>query len=339
MGFGYAVYFTDRAGKRVIRWDPDEGTAEVVAGEPPDGDRSQKLDDHPHGVAFDPRGSLLVSDDFRICRVRNGRLEALVLRDPTGHRERCPESPAAYDPRQLVGPSGMVPEPGGTLLCAFLRDHTVYRIHPSGDLELVLGVPKVRGYQFGVPREVIPPEEIHCAPVFSPDSIVTRRDGTIFFTEKGYLLLREYHPERGLRSVFPLGLQSHFSDRSSAPEQAAIASYHPSRPGTLALDRAETLYLAETRHGCVLEIDPERGKVRRVLESRKPESESPGGISALTFGPDGTAWVMDASASLIEAYVPDRKGPWKPLDVGLGSVNGKPLRFPAGTSAGMVTGN
>ena len=50
MAFGYAVYFAEPDRNRVIRWDPDAGTAAVAAGEPTPADPSQTLN-KPYGLA------------------------------------------------------------------------------------------------------------------------------------------------------------------------------------------------------------------------------------------------------------------------------------------------
>ena len=126
-------------------------------------------------------------------------------------------------------------------------------------------------------------------------------------------------------------------ERSGVPAELALSAYHPAYPGALALDADEMLHIAEVAHRCVLAIDVEQGRVRRVVESRRNPGPLPGGISALAFGPDGTAWVMDAGAGAVEAYEPTPEGAWNPLGVSLGEIRGEPLALPAG-GAQMVLG-
>lgn len=338
MAFGYAVYFAEAERDRVIRWDPDLGVADVVAGEPPVADPSQKLW-KPYGLAWDASGDLVIADKFhnRIVRLKNGRLEPVVLRDVNGHRNPRPDSHAGYKPRPPRTPTGLFAETGGAILAACFNDGTVYRIFPDGRLELVLGITPSRSYHIGQVREVIPPGEVGDTPIYRPLGAVKRSDGTIFLIERGYQVVREFHPGRGLRSIFPLSRQREWMERTSVPNEVAATAYHPSCPAALALDAKENLYIAELGHRCVLAVDFAAGKVRRVVESRAKPSPPPTGISALAFGPDGTAWVMDSGAGVVEAYRPEPQGPWTPLGISLSKIRGEPLMFPAG-SAQILTG-
>src|SRR5690242_7970700 len=152
MAFGYGVYFTERDRNRVIRWDPDRNTTEVLAGEPRCGDAGQELND-PYSLAFGRDGVLLIADklNHRICRLVQGRLEVLATKDTDGHRQRTPDSPAYHSPDQPKSPSSMLVEEDGSILCTYFDDHTIYRIHPGGRLELVLGRVPNRPYFHDAP--------------------------------------------------------------------------------------------------------------------------------------------------------------------------------------------
>ena len=338
MAFGYAVYFSDRPGNRVIRWDPDSGSADVVAGESADGAEDQKLKD-PYGLAFGPGGKLYIADKLhhRIVRLSHGKLEAFPLKDTTGHRNPLPTSRRAYRPMPVWSPAGLFAERKGTLLAAFYNDGTAYRIHPDGRLELLLGIAPCRPYHILDRPETVPPAQVGSTPLFEPSGVASRSDGTLFLIERGFQTLREYHPTRGYRSVFPFSRYGQSRGTARAPEQAKISEYAATYPAGLALDAKGTLYLAEIWHRCILEIDVAKGKVRRVMESRKTPGTGQGGICGLAFGPDGTAWVIDGAAGQIEAYEPQAKKPWKPLGVVLKTVRKEPLRFKVG-GAGIVAG-
>src|SRR5262245_3377963 len=178
MPLGYAIYFTERIKNRIVRWNPDTGETRVMAGGPRSGDSSQDLND-PYGLAITDSGEMLVSDklNHRICRLRNGRLEALAMRDTDGHRSRRPESPADYDPAKLYCPSSLFFEKSGKLLVAFYNDSTIYRIHPDGRLEHILGLIPNRMYAHDAPRQYISATEATSYPLRNPVGIVSRSDG------------------------------------------------------------------------------------------------------------------------------------------------------------------
>jgi hypothetical protein len=338
MAFGYSVYFTERLKNRVVRWEPDTGDVEIVAGEPKDDDPTQKLRD-PYGLAFDKDGYLLISDKLncRLVRLKKGRLEPLTLRDVNGHRNRLPTSPRDYTPR-LLAPAGLFARKDGALLCAFFNDHTIYRIHTDGRLEHLLGIVRNRGYFLGAPSETVPEAAIPDTPVHWPACAVERKDGTIVFIERGAQAVREYHPGQGIKSVFPFSSREEWGPATKAPAQAKISEYYPPTVASLALDGQDNLYLTEIRHGCILHVDLAAQRIRRVVESRSP-GYPPKGIDGLAFGPDGTAWVVNGATAAVEAYRPAPNGPWPALQgIRIDRIRNEPLQLKDG-GCGIMAGH
>lgn len=339
MPLGYALYFSERKKNRIVRWDPDSGETRVVAGGAGSGDPSQQLND-PYGLAINDSGELLVSDklNHRICRLRNGRLEQLEVRDTDGHRSRRPDSPAGYDPATLYSPSALYFEKGGTLLVAFYDDGTIYRIHPNGRLEHLLGLIPNRPYAHEAPRQNVSVNEVKFIPLRHPVGIIARSNGTLFFIERGTQVVREYHPARGLRSLFNLSQMSTWFQRTEAPSRGRMDSYHPVSPVSLALDRNEELYLCDNLHGAVLKLRPDDGTFVRVVYSRRsPVSCSDSGPLAVVFGTDGTAWVANAEGQVIQSYTVGGGDQWTPGPWTLQKVNGEDLEL-IGGGLGLVLG-
>lgn len=340
MRYGYAIYVADRSRNRVLRWNPDTGQAEVLAGQGSGGDRSQLLRE-PYGLAMGPSGELLVSDKMndRICRLRNGRLEDVPMRDDDGHRVRRADSPAHFDAARLHSPTSFLIEKSGSLVCAFYDDHTIYRIHPSGRLELLLGIVPNQPYFHNAPRQSIGLKELSSAPIGCPTALVGRSDGTLFFVERLSQVVREFHPHRGLRSIFALSQMGEWFRKHQAPASGRTDGYHPVSPVTLALDADERLYLCDNCHGAVLQVNPEIGSFRRVLlHERSPQSLGESGPVGLAFGPDGTPWVANCDTQDIRAYSVGGDGTWSPGAACLSQVEGERLRF-GGGGVGMVCGN
>jgi sugar lactone lactonase YvrE len=333
VAFEYDVYFSERPRNRVVRWSPDSGDVEIVAGEPPDGDETQKLAD-PYGLAFDRDGHLLVADklNHRICRLVNGRLKAMSLRDVTGHRARRPDTAPGYDPT-LRCPTGLWLEPEGSILCTFSDDYVIYRILPKGELELVLGIPRNRPYHFSGLREVVPLGDVAITPLDIPTGIVARPDGTLFFVERRPQVVREYHQATGLRCVFPV-LRQHHPRTHEAPDEACLGEFNVGWPASIALDADQRLYVCDTWYGCILRVEPALDRVTKVLQFDDHFGADPAGPVALGFGPDGTAWVVDSVQSAVEAYETTQVGRWRKTGVRLTQVRGQKLsQYPsAGTS-------
>lgn len=335
MTFGYAVYFTERAKNRVVRWDPDSGDIDVVAGES-SGEPDQRLK-RPYGLAFDSGGSLLIADklNHRICRVVHGRLHPLLLNDFKNSRARRPDSPRHYDPI-LLCPTALFRQPDGSILCTFADDHTIYRILEDNRIELVLGIPPNRNSFIGPPQETVLPAQVADYPLAVPTGIVCRRDGTILFIERLYQTVRSYVPGGGLSCVFPYSSLLEHMRRKEAPEESPLGAYHPAFPSALALDKEDALYVTEATHGCILRVDLERGTLRKVVQARRSPEQPVMGVSAMTFGPDGTAWVMNAAEGAVQGYAPAPGGLWRLL-ASLSQVGRDDLVLPPAGS-GMVTG-
>lgn len=311
MAFGYKIYFTERAHNRVVCWDPDKDKMEVVAGEEKVIDRSQRLTD-PYGLAVDAQGNLLIADKLnnRICRLKGKSLQRLATKDTSGHRksrfiDRI-DSPEC--------PTGLFVEPNGTLLCAFSEDHTIYRIHPDGQLELVLGIPVVNSPVFRGCRETVPAGEVVDTPINMPTSVVSRPDGTIYFIERGYQVVREYHPQRGIRSLFPASQRENWVGAEEIPASVSMDAYHPTFPTDLALEKSGTLFLSDCVHRCVWEVDSKANRLSQVMKT-PDESEGGGGPSAISCTMDGNLWVLDTASAKVMGFKKDSDGKWKALSV------------------------
>lgn len=339
MGFGYAVYFTERLKNRVIRWEPDSGDVQVVAGRPNERGNDQCLSE-PYGLAIDTNGTLLIADkkQHRVCQVINGHLTPIDFVDPHRHRARRPGLRRTYSETRPHCPTALFMEPSGSFLCTFSDEHTIYRIHSDGRLELVLGIPPNRHFMFMGYDQTVPAQQVGGTPLMMPTGIVELKDGTIFFIERMVQAIRKYVPGGELSGVFPMDKHEDFAFRADVPDRLAIEDYHPAHPGSLALDSDDVLYLSESQHGCVLKVDFKSGDVLKVIQASRPGKTPGAGPAAMEFGPDGTAWVLNTTAGAVEAFAPSAKGVWKPTGVRLTQIEGKDLSLPD-TGSGLVLGN
>ncbi len=298
MGFGYKVYFTERAKNRVIGWDPDTGSASVIAGDGVTGSESDQRLHSPYGLAVDDEGHLLIADkmNHRFARLTN-RLAPLATRDASGTRSsrfpghrHAPMNPTSIARRKHGGKG---------YLAAYSDDNTIYHIHPNGDLELVMGVPPLLGAVFTGFQASIPEAEIKRVPLNMPTALAERDDGTIFFIERGYQVIRVYSPGNGIVVLFPW-IEPAQRNQSPLPDSLSMADFQPSYPTSLALDGQGRLFIADARQQAVWCVDEGRGVVERVYRSQALASQA-GGPAAITFGSDGTLWVLDHGEGRVNA--------------------------------------
>lgn len=289
MSFGYKIYFSDRFTNRVICWEPDSGNSQILVGQDPSEKSYLK---EPYGIAVDHNGDLLIADKYhhRICRLKNGKLENIPTYDPDGHRK------TKFFKRQNspLSPTGIFAEQSGTFLVSYSDDNTIYRVYPDGKLELVLGIPPSRHYVFRGWTEYFSPEEVPNAPVFMPTGVVGAEDSTIYYIERGYSLVKEFQPKRGIRSLFPLSLAKRFRNRVGPPEETSTDSYFLPAPISLAINR-DNLYVADAFHRCVFEIHLPSKQMKLITQTR----ETP---SALVFGQDGTLWILNLGERWVHGF-------------------------------------
>jgi len=333
VAFGYKVYFTERPKNRVICWDPDTDKSEVVAGEPEDEDESQTLIS-PYGLAMDKDGTLLVADKHhnRICRLKNGRLEGIETHDKDGRRAQLKGNRANY-PRS---PAGIFYKSDGSILCSFSDDTSIYTIQPDGGLELLIGhVPPppcvFRGFLHSVPVD-----KVQSTPIRTPTQVLSKEDGTVYFIERGYEAVKEYHPDRGIRSLFDASNFGSYNHRRPAPDEVRIKDHYSSHPTGLALDHDENLYLADGAQRCVWRIDFDADILTCVM--RTTEGISLGaGPSSITFGKDGTLWVLDTAEGGVLGFQQNGSDTWKKLDVSIKTEPDYDI-CPTAEGAGIVCG-
>ncbi len=313
MAYGYQIYFTERAKNRVICWNPDTGTARVVAGDGVTGaGDDQKLRD-PYGLAVDQSGHLLIADKLhhRVLRLTN-RLDLVQAQDQDGHRRDRPDTPPHQRNRPPWCPTGLFVESSGSVLCSYSDDHTIYRLHANGRMELVLGVPPNHPQIIGQCPAFVPEAQIRSAMIWGPTTLVSSRAGIIYFIERGFQSVRVYAPGQGLRTLFPSQLYAQFRDNPVVPSNGRTDAYHPSYPSGLALDASERLYLADATQRVVLRIDILAGTFEVVAEIPFSMGKT-GGPAAISFGPDGTAWLLESRTGSVRSYKSPAHGPWQPL--------------------------
>jgi hypothetical protein len=309
MAYGYRIFFSERIRNRVVCWDPDAGTATIVAGDGVTGSGDDQRLHDPYGLAIDASGHLLISDKLqhRIVRLTN-RLEAVDARncERVGahgvHRSRNMERPKC--------PTGMHTGRDHSLLVSMSDDHSIRRIHPDGRMEVVLGVADGGPVLFGEPPVAIPEALVRSTPVRVPAGLVERQDGSLIYIERGYQLVRHYVPGRGIASLFPHDQARVWRGHRETPARIAMRDYSPVYPTALAEDARGQLFLADAWHRCVWQMDLAQGMLIKVMETPADPARPDGGPAALACGTDGTLWVLDYGDGRISGHLQTPTG-WR----------------------------
>ena len=188
-------------------------------------------------------------------------------------------------------------------------------MHPDGKLELVLGISPSKHYTFSNFNEHVFVEEVANTPIYMPAHVVAAKDGTIYFIERGYQAVREYHPKRGLHCMFPRALRSKF-EKEGPPEETTTQSYYPPYPMGLAIS-GDTLYLGDAWHLCVYEINLRTKQMKLAMKTSPDVRHKKKGPVALTIGPKNTLWVLDSGENCVCGFQKNKEGQWQRLKTSL----------------------
>lgn len=285
MSYGYWIFATRRWAHDVIGWHPDTGEVVHIGG--------GHLRD-PYGLVVHA-DRLLIADkiNHRILRWSRGSYDILGTRDLSGHR-KTRIAGRLHSPGH---PTSLGHVNGRGILVTYSADNTIYAIGPDGGLDLVLGIPAGNPGQDSGLREMVSIEDATRVPLRMPTNLAVLSDGGIAFIERGFQIVRVWHPSVGLRCLFPVSQRNAWQNRTEVPALLPVSDYHPAFPTALASDGQGDLFLADAVHRCVWHIPAKGGVMDRVMTADGP---GPGGPAALSYGPDGTLWVMDyGSASIV----------------------------------------
>ena len=290
MAFSYKVYFTERSKHRIVCLDPNSGHCEIIAGEAGNGDLRQKLH-QPYGLAVNREHELFVADKLgdRIAKIKNGQIIPVEL---------ATDGTSGNLVKHLKGPAGLCVESAtGDMLCSYSHSHCICRLKTNGRVELVVGRSPEHRYFFTGFRDNAGAKDVSEFPIRHPAALVAHPNGTIFFAERGYQTLREFHPERGIKSIFGTPASDLQTPRVKFPEEMPFDAFKPKYPIGLALDLQNELYLSDAKWGIVVHIDFAAQVVRRVITS-----QSEGGPAAIAFAPDGVLWILNNAEGCVQAY-------------------------------------
>lgn len=329
MAFNYHLYYTERAKNRVVCWNPDTGDIRVAAGGTQVKDKEQSLRD-PYGLALDSKGYLLIADKRknRICRVVKENLEQIRTHAVDGYR-RSQFIPQINSPQT---PTGIAVEKNGSLIVTYGDDFTLYRVSPDGALNLLLGVPAntpavLRGYE-----PTIEAARVKSVPLNLPTAVTVSADGTIFFIERGYNVVRSYREGGDLVSVFSIDARRSRTNEEKLTHSIPLNRVHPAYPTSLAIDQDGMLYVADAHYGCIFQVDQKKSLVNPIM--LKGENNLPSRPAAISFGPDNVLWILDAGVGRILG-MEQRNGQWQPLATGIKTETDR-LSCPAVGGAGLV---
>lgn len=289
------------------------------------------------GMAVDSSGNIYVSE-FNNSAVRKVTPAGLVAAF-AGRTPGSSPGEATPAPDRLNNPNGMAIDRGGNL---YVTDRScVRKIGKDGTITTLAGAPVDSGYADGVGsaarfsilrglavddngnvfvsdsytlRKITPngtvstiarsgcdhldgPAGRFCL----PDSLAVDRAGNLYFSDVSNLNVRKLSPD-GIMSTLAGNTVAHSSPSGSADGQGAAATF--SSPGSIALDSAGNLYVADNGNNTVRMITP-AGAVSTLVgvvgRSEVHEGPLPALLAAgatLTIGPDDRLYIASANSVL-----------------------------------------
>jgi sugar lactone lactonase YvrE len=295
MGFGYRIFFTERQRNRVICWYPDQGRAQVMAGDGATGPgRDQQLMS-PYGLAMDAAGHLVIADKMHHRLVRLTSLLTPVGSASLGRL--CTQLQPLMNPLRSDfprTPTGVCRSTGSSFLVTYSDDYCIVRLDELGTSSIVLGAPAATGLVFPGYMPHIPEAHIRQTLLNQPTGVVQGPDGAIYFIERGFQAVRVYRPGQGISGVATVAKPG---PTGSLPDAMPLPQFRCRYPTGLALLPTGELLISDSHHHAVVQIDLARQTAQCIYRSQK--SPTGGAPAAVTVGPDGTLWVLDPGDGLV----------------------------------------
>lgn len=249
------LYIADSGNSRIRMVSP-RGTISTVAGT---GTQGCSGDNGPAtsaqiavwGLTADSAGNLyLYGGDSRIRKIAAGTITTV------GGGVAPPASAAALG-AQLQYPEGLAIDANGNLYIAETGNHVVRKLATDGTLTLVAGN--------GTPGYSGDGGSATGAQLNSPAAVAIDPSGNLYISDSGNNVIREVTPDHAI-STFAGGGTGVCSGGGAA------AGVQLLDPAGLAVDSQGDLYIADSGHGCVLEITP-AGQVSTIAGGSAPVSD------------------------------------------------------------------
>lgn len=257
----------------------------------------------PYGLAWSPQDTLIIADKMNHRLVEVSETSRVIQTMDTNGRRR---SSCAHRVDYPWCPTSLCSEPDGSWLVSYSDDNAIYRIHPSGRLELVVGLDAGRHLRFSGSRDTIPAAEAHDHPLLHPTALIRDEKGGLYFVERMFQVIRYYHPLEGTRCVFEQSRRDDWKFDSLdqvLPDVLHRQEYHPTYPTSLAIDARGHLYIADALQQSVWRLSEDR--LTRIYRSI---AAGPAGPAALTWGPDQTLWILDHNDTVVVGMTLNHQG-------------------------------
>jgi len=308
------------------------GQVSTFAGRPLIGDQADGLGtaaqfNGPLSIGVDASGNIFVAD-YANSAIRKVTQAGLVTTF-AGRANRDVKVDVSPAPNQVVNPFGMAIDRAGNL---YVNDRNcVRKIAPDGTITILAGSFIEGGYADGVGsaarffmlrgitvddkgnlfvteaygiRKIAPDGTVSTVSRSTcdcqPDGIVVDRSGTLYFSDTQRASIRKVAPD-GTVSTFAGSTVTTHTDLGTVDGQGTAARF--SNPGSLALDSAGNLYVADNGNDTVRMITPS-GAVSTVVgvpgRYEVHEGPLPALIAgaALAIGPDDRLYIASANSVL-----------------------------------------
>jgi cytochrome c peroxidase len=299
------IYLVEYFTHRILRFDPSTGRVDVAAGtgeagRVADGAKAQQSPLRtPDGIAFDPKGNLIVADkgNHRVCRIDefNERMKTVVEAGRQGSQDRWTPGPIA------LGKDGV-------LWIGDIHLNRVLRYAPGAASPVVVAGNGIIGD--GGPALT--------ARLAHPGAVTTDARGNVYVSDTLHHRVRIIDAvSKRIRTVAGTGVPGYNGDGIAAKQ--AWLSY----PGKLQIDGTGRLYIGDYYNNRVRRVDLRSGTISTIAGNGVAGEEGDDGPATKAPLINPHALLLEADKSLVIASAVSSK--LRRVDLGRGQIHAVPL--------------
>jgi sugar lactone lactonase YvrE len=307
-----ALYVADTGNGVLRKVDPVDGLVLTVVGADPraegafGGGWTPPDLDHPHGVAVDRSGNVLVAENNIVRRRSADMARTLIVVGGHGGREDSSGDGGPARDARLNEPSGLAFDSSGNFFVADLYNDRIRRVDgESGMISTFAGSGLRLTLGDGGPAID--------AGIYGPSGVAVDPSGRVLIADTVNHRVRRVDPGTGIITTIAGNARTGGRDEGAfSGDGGPAARAGLNQPMGVAADAQGNIYIADTGNHRVRRIDVATGLISTVAGTGTPGDSGDGGAAAearlngprgVAVGPDGVVYVADTGNDRVRALV------------------------------------